>query len=74
MLRELMRPPRDAVHPGDIDGLDIHFNFNPMSWPHSHVIREDWSHEKKQRVARHIDRWHTPMTTSDEEETVVGTA
>lgn len=28
---------------------------------HRHVIVEDWPSEKKNRLASHIDRWHTVL-------------
>lgn len=50
-------PIRFVAHPTDPEAADFHV-IGMRSMPHTHDIREDWSSHTKNRIARHIDRWH----------------
>jgi hypothetical protein len=50
-----LRPYR---HPIDGAAQELH-PIGTMLVPHAHNIVEDWSVERKNLSARHIDRWHT---------------
>jgi hypothetical protein len=48
------------IHPQDSESIEFHPISKEMR-PHTHIIIEDSKHERKQKLALHIDRWHTPL-------------
>ena len=56
-----LRTVRAVGHPNDGDATEWHAAEVPLRrWPHSHILIEDMTFEEKQRLGRHIDRWHFP--------------
>ena len=53
----IIPPPRMTSHPIDGPAIDDHVT-GMAHVPHQHIIRESWEHEKKQRIAHHIETWH----------------
>lgn len=49
--------PMLSQHPIDPEVPGIHVQ-GAQHMPHSHVVKEAWSHDLKQAAAKHIDRWH----------------
>jgi hypothetical protein len=58
---------RTTSHPSDAGTADEHPPYGGHI-RHTHVLHEDWPHEKKQLIGAHIDRWHFPATHEAEGE------
>ena len=52
-----MPPPSIYRHPVDAEAVPLHPT-GTMLIPHAHTIIEEWTVERKNLAARHIDRWH----------------
>lgn len=54
-----MAPPVIASHPAEGQYRELHHPGLEHT-PHSHIIKDDWLFDLKQRAGSHIDRHHTP--------------